>query len=416
MLRRANGLGLLVAALVALVIAAGCGSSSKSGVSPGSSGSPSKLGTSIGSKGTYTLGVLADESGLGASSFSTFLPGIKAGFALANKEGYNFKYVVVDTASSPTGTLTGAQRLVQQDHVDAVLEGAVFSFAASPYFKSHGIPVIGGATTSEWITDTNMFSVYGPIDPTKPATTFGKFMKTEGATNIAVISYAIPGAQSGMRALATSAEAAGLRASYLNATIPYGSTNMGPIALGMKSAHIDAFTTFTDPNTGFALLNDARQLGVNLKATLLPTGYGGDLLQAGPGALRSAQGVYFESAFEPVELHTAATNQFQTLLKSAGVTGDPTEGEYIGYTSVDLLVRGLEETGSHPDSTALIAGLSKVKNYSAAGLLGNNTLNMADRTPTSSGPHNCTYILKLSGPNFDLVSGAEPICGSAIQS
>src|SRR5262245_51212402 len=109
MSRSNKGLGLLVVTLVAMVTTAGCGSSSKSGASPGS-------------RGTYTIGVLADESGLGASSWSTFLPGIKAGIALANKEGYNFKYVVVDTASSPTGTLAGAQRLAQLDHVDAVLE------------------------------------------------------------------------------------------------------------------------------------------------------------------------------------------------------------------------------------------------------------------------------------------------------
>ncbi len=35
-----------------------------------------------------------------------------------------------------------------------------------------------------------------------------------------------------------------------------------------------------------------RQNGSNfLKAALMPTGYGGDLAQAGPGALQTAQGV-----------------------------------------------------------------------------------------------------------------------------
>ena len=39
--------------------------------------------------------------------------------------------------------------------------------------------------------------------------------------------------------------------------------------------------------------------------------------------------------YEPVEMHTAATEKLQNALSTyAGVTGDPTEAEYHGYLSV----------------------------------------------------------------------------------
>ena len=108
-----------------------------------------------------------------------------------------------------------------------------------------------------------------------------------------------------------------------------------------QSAGVDGMYASVDPNTGFALITALRQSGDNLKVALLPTGYGGDLQQAGPTAQQIAQNVSFISLFEPVELHTPATMQFQSDLKGVGVTGDPTYAEYAGYTSIALLVQGL---------------------------------------------------------------------------
>jgi branched-chain amino acid transport system substrate-binding protein len=359
--------------------------------------------------------VLADNTGSGASSNKTLLPGIQAGIALAAREGYKIRYVVADTTSSPAGTLAAAQRLVEEDHVFAVIEGAAFGFAASPFLNSHGIPVIGGANTSEWITDNNMFSVYGGLDTTKPATTVGKFLRMAGATNVGIIAYSlIPNSAATIKAYARSVTAAGLKAGYQNPYLAFGTTNVEPVALAMKSAGIDGFVPFTDPNTGFALETALRQLGVDVKVALLLTGYGGDLLQAGPGALQAGQGVYFLTVFEPVEMHTSATKQFQNMLKSVGVVTEPTASEYDGYASVDLLVRGLKVAGPNPNQAGLISALSTVTDFSAAGLLGSHTLNLGQRIGFTGGPDNCSYVTKLSGSGFALVPGAEPVCGNFI--
>src|SRR5262245_34707263 len=119
---------LLAAAAAVLMVAASCSSSSKSsggtsttGGSSASTSGGSGGGSSGGGNRTYTVGVLTDLTGLAATNALTFPSGVKAGVSLAAKDGYTIKYVVADTASSPTGALAAAQKLVDQDHVFAVL-------------------------------------------------------------------------------------------------------------------------------------------------------------------------------------------------------------------------------------------------------------------------------------------------------
>jgi branched-chain amino acid transport system substrate-binding protein len=398
------GRKLLAGATVAagtLLLAAACGSSSKPAT--GSSGR------------TFTIGVLADESGLGASLDGTLVSGVKAGALLAGQEGVHIRYVVADTTSSPAGTLAAAHLLLDKDHVFAVIGGTPFGSSSSPFLASHGIPVVGGANTPEWATDRNMFSVYGPVDGTKTASTYGAFMKQEGATNVAVIFYGgAPNGAAMVGAIAGSAKAAGLKAGYVNDSLAFGSTNVQPIALAMKSAGIDGMIPLTDANTSFALVTAARAAGVRLKVAFLPTGYGGDIAQAGPGALQAGQGLYFLSAFEPVEMNTPATRQLQGYLKSAGVTTDPTTAEYDGYASMALLAQGIKAAGGNPTQTQLIKALSDINDFSAAGLLGSHTLNLAQRSGIVTGPDNCVYVTQLIGSGFKLVSGADPICGTVL--
>jgi hypothetical protein len=134
----------------------------------------------------------------------------------------------------------------------------------------------------------------------------------------------------------------------------------------------------------------------------------------GSGALQSAQNVYFLSSFEPVEMGTPATRQLHSALKRIGISTDPTFAEYAGHTSVALLVEGLRAAGPNRSRAALISALSGIAHFNAAGLFGTHMVNMADRSTTAVGVDNCYWITKLSGSTFQLVPGADPICGSVI--
>ena len=262
----------------------------------------STTGTGGGGSKTFTVGVLTDLSGPAASELASSLNGVKAGVGVAATEGYKIKYVVGDSQTTTTGVLSEAQKMVQQDHVLAVIALSALTFSAAPYLTSNGIPVVGADfDTSEWLSpqSTNMFSVIGNLDFTKVYTTTGLFLKSQNVTNLGSLGYsASPSSAAAARSAAASAEAQGIKAGYVNDSFPFGSTNVAPVALAMKGAGVDAIVVDTEPSTVFALATALQQQGVHLKATLLPTGGGGDLINSGPAAIQAAQGDDFESPFE----------------------------------------------------------------------------------------------------------------------
>jgi ABC-type branched-subunit amino acid transport system substrate-binding protein len=410
-----------VVAVAALIAVAACSSSGSGGGGGGATGASTGPSGTTGSAGggggkTVTIGLLTDVTGLAASGNKTSVDGVKAGAVYASRNGYTIKYVVADTATNPATALSAAQKLVSQDHVSAVIAHSAITFAASNYLTAHGVPVVGaGEDGPEWTKAKNMFSVFGALNTTKVTDVMGKFYKSQGVTTVGAVGYSIsPLSSESAKASTESAKSVGLKVGYLNANFPFGSTNVQPVALAMKSAGVDGFTASTDPNTGFALVTALRQAGADIKVAIFATGYGGDLLQAGPGALSAAQNVYFSLGYEPVEMQTTATKQFESDLKAAGVSGKPTYAEYNGYTSVGLLVRALKASGGSTKSAALISALSGIHDWDALGLFGGRKLDLNDRSNIVGGVGNCMWVTKLEGDKFTLVKGATPICGDVL--
>jgi ABC-type branched-subunit amino acid transport system substrate-binding protein len=399
-LARQKVLGIGAVAATVLAMVAGCSSSSNS----------------AGSGKTINVGVLTDLTGAAASGNSTSLRGAQAGVVLAKRDGYTIKLFQGDTATSPASALTAAQKLVQQNHVVAVVANSALTFSAAPFLTAQNIPVVGLAEDSnEWNTSKNMFPITGPYQTNVVTSTYGDYFKMEGVSDLGSLGYSVsPSSAGAAKTAAASARAAGIRVGYLNANFPFGSTNVAPEAIAMKNAGVNGFTATVDPNTSFALITALRQNNVSIKAALLPTGYGGDLTQAGPGAVQAGQGVSFSLAFEPVEMNTSATQQFQKDLQAAGFSSEPTFAEYNGYVSMGLLVRAFKAAGSNITPASIITALSGIHNWNALGLWGGRTLDINDRTQKINGVDNCQWMAKLAGNAFQLVPGADPLCGKTI--
>lgn len=404
----------LAVAAVVLLVAAGCSSSKKSANSTGAGTS----GSSGASGKTITVGVLTDLTGPGANINSTFVKGVQAGIGLAAaQDGIHIKYVTADTTTSPAGVLAGAQRLVEADHVYAVIASSVLFFAAAKFLSSRGIPVFGaGADGDEWITTPDLFSILGYQDYTKVYTMFGDFYKSRGVTNIGVVGYGIePSSKESAEDVAASAAHFGIKVGYQNYNFPLGSTNVEPVVLAMKSAGINGLNTSIVTNSNLAIVTALNQQGIH-PVNVLATGYGGDLVQGGPGAKQQAQGSYFITGAQPVELHTPATIQFQNALKSyAGVNGDPTFSEYNGYLSIAALVAGLKAGGVNQTQSQLINTMLNMKGFAGDGLWGGHTLSFAmNQRGTIASVDNCIWFVQYLGSNFVPVKGFSPICGSVI--
>jgi branched-chain amino acid transport system substrate-binding protein len=359
----------------------------------------------------YTIGVISDVTD--PSGPYSLGAGLRAGVGVAAEDGYTIKYIFGTSPEfSANGALMAAQRLVDEDHVFAVVLISSLGYLAARWLTAQGVPVIGAPFDStEWQTSPNMFSVAPIYDPKKPPRDIMKMFKRLGATNVATVGYGLaPSSSESAKAYARAAKVAGLKVGYLNANLPLGTTNVGPIALAMKNAGVDGFIADIDAATSFAAVEQARQDGVDFKVVLMGFGYGGDLALGGKGAETIAQNMYFDFPFEPVELQTSATERFQNALRTyAGVNGEPTEFDYWGFLSIDGLVTGLKAAGPNPSRQNLINAMSRIIDYRAAGLLGNERLSWSSGWRTEL-PTFCIWVTQYVGSTFHPVSGASPLC------
>ena len=155
--------------------------------------------------------------------------------------------------------------------------------------------------------------------------------------------------------------------------------------------------------------------GVKFKA-VLPTGYGGDLLTGGADAKSIAQGVYFVTGLEPVEMNTPATKEFVKYLQEGARTQVPTLSNYLGYLSIDGLVVGLKKSGANPTQAQFINTMLGVTNYDGRGLFGpGHTVSFALASRgTVAGADNCLFAVQYSGTTFHPVSGLTPVCNDTL--
>ena len=124
---------MLGAAACVAIVAAACSSSSKSSTTSSSSGpssssssasSPASLSSASGSPSashTVTVGLISDITSLGTSGNKTSVEGMAAAVVLAERDGWTLKYIVADDATNPATALAAAQKLVDQDHVTAII-------------------------------------------------------------------------------------------------------------------------------------------------------------------------------------------------------------------------------------------------------------------------------------------------------
>jgi len=409
-MRRRRSL-IAVSAVAAIAMAVTACSSSKSSTGTGGSGGG---GTST-TGGTIKIGVITDTTGVAASGYVTTEKGIKAYVDATNAaggvNGQKLAYVMADSLSTPAGTLTAAQKLVQTDRVFAIVSVTSDMYGAEPYLLKAGIPVVGtGFDGPEWIvpSNTNMINVEGTGSPSTAYTTTGVYMKALGVTKCGAVGYIeSPSASQSAYAAVKSCESQGIADGFVD-NVSFGSTDMAPVALAMKQKGVDGIQMNTVPNTGFALAAALRQQGVKPKAFVLATGYGGDLLSSS-SAVAGAQGFQFSSTGQPVEMNTPAT---QTLVKNLAAVGEnrtPTFAEQTAYISMAGVVRGLKDAGAGASQAAFLTAMKKVNDFDADGLLAPEKINFGSHDPAQS----CSWLVTLTGTKFVPLPNI-PFCGTKV--
>jgi branched-chain amino acid transport system substrate-binding protein len=369
------------------------------------------------------IGYIFSETGAASSTFKDAGKAFQARIDRANAEGgvngRKIDAVIIDDESSGAN-LTAAQDLVQNRKVFMVVNNSSFAFLSYRYLLSQGVPVIGGGYDGTYYGqkgNESIFSASGNAAPisglTYDYTT--QAMKMKGATKVAALAYGASASSSDNAKTVQqyAVPKAGMKAVYTNTTVDFGTSDVGPLVLGIKNAGADATYLPMVASTNVAVVQGLQQSGVDIKANILATGYGQALLDS-PAASTLGPNTLLWQGYVPVELKTKATKQYQADLKKyGGINGVPDYGDYLGYITADMAVLGLQQAGKNPTRQSFVDNLHKVGTYDGAGLtctkLDISLENYGKYAPTS-----CAYCEYVKDGKFVIFNKGKPVQGKLV--
>jgi branched-chain amino acid transport system substrate-binding protein len=382
---------------------------------------PALSGTSAAATAGADEGVTDDAvkigfifSKTGVASATTMLSdlGCKARVARENANGgVNGRKIEVEYVDdqSSNANLTGAQDLVQNRRVYMIVNNSAFAFVTYRWLLDNDIPVIGGGYDGTYYGtpgNEGVISGLGNQAPVTGVTTdvSAKIMKHLGAKKVAALGFGIsPSSSNAAKSFNQYAvPAVGLDAVYTNTSVDFGTTDVGPLVLGIKNSGADAAFYAMVANTNLAIVQGLAQSGVDMKANVMATGYGQQLLDQ-PIADQLGRTVIFTQTWQPVELKSKATKRLQADLKRyADYSGVPDFGIYTGYTDCDLAITGLKAQGDDLDRSTYADAIRDLGQVNPAGL-GCQPLKLGLDTFGKASPESCSYAMYVDGGKFRLL-------------
>ena len=373
---------------------------------------------------TVTLGLVYPATGVAASISQTALSAFQARVDRQNAQGgvngRTIKVIARDDASSGQN-LTATQDLVENQHVFAVVEATPFAFLSYRWLLEHHVPMIGGGTDGTYYQDKGNEDILSSSGNSVP---FGdlaydisaRVMKQLGATKVGALAYGAAAASvSSAKAFMNYAvPAVGLDPAYTNTSVDFGSSDVGPLVLGIKNSGINAVYLPMAAATNIAVAQGLQQSGVNMKATILGNGYGQGLLDSPAGKILPSS-VLLTLGNKPVEVKDTATKAFQADLKKYGnFTGVPDFGMYGGYILADYAIKSLAGAGKSLTRQGLIDAGHGMGTYDQAGLAcASVDVSLAGRgtTPAKS----CGYFVQVKNDKYVLFpKNGKPVTGKLV--
>jgi branched-chain amino acid transport system substrate-binding protein len=372
------------------------------------------------------LGFISSETGAAASNFVGADKACKARVGAANAKGgvngRKIDLVAIDDKSG-AGNLTAAKDLVQNRDVFAVVNDSPFAFLTWRYLKDEGVPMIGGGFDGSYYYDEGNESIISSLGDGTPipgitSDTAVRVMKKLGAKKVAAIGYgASPSSSETAKAVETyGADSQGLEGVYLNNSLEFGSTDVGPVVLGIKNSGADGVYLPLDSNTNFSIVQQLQQNGVDVKANVLATGYSQDLLDQ-PIVKTITPNDVMQSSYKPIELGGKAVKTFtKNLEKYGGITGVPNYGVYTGYITCDMAILGLENAGNNPTRQGFVDGLRKTNGgiYDSAGLTCNPIDLSYEHFGKISDRDSCLYYVQVKDGKFVVYNNGKPVRGTTV--
>jgi branched-chain amino acid transport system substrate-binding protein len=354
------------------------------------------------------LGFVSSKTGVAAAATANADTGCQARVDRQNRAGgVNGRKIEVvssdDLSSQNTQTV---QDLVLNQDVFAVVNDSALGFLTYRWLADNKVPTIGAGFDGIYYGtpgNERIISAFGNVSPTIGVANdlLPKVMKSMGGTKVAVLASGVsPSSTAAAQSLQKYAvPSVGMQAVYTNTSVDFGTTDVGPLVLGVKNSGADSLYLPLTADTNTAVVQGLAQNGVVPKSIIMATGYGQPLLDQ-PAAKTFGPNVLMATTWAPVELKTKATKQFQADLKKVGYTGVPDFGIYTGYIDCDLAIIGLQHAGTTPTRQAFVDGLHQLGHFNPGGGLGCQDLDISLQNYGKSSPNACNWYVRLKDGKF----------------
>ena len=362
---RLTGITTAVAALALGV--AGCSNASIHNSSGG--GAPGVTSTQI------DVGSIANVTGPLSSDFAPIVNGVRAYFSMVNAEGgiAGRKLKLAhqeDDQGSPTVDLSVAEKLVEQDHVFAVVGVGTPFFGAASYLAQQGTPTFGYVVSSDWANKPTLFGTYGSVLDFATGGPGDAYSAEQlGAKSIAVVAYGVPQSAAACQAAVTGMRSFGLNVTFSDVNLVYGA-DPSPAVLQMKNDNVDMLFSCLDVNGNVAFARAISQNGLNIKQVWL-NGYDRSTLQQYAPIM---QDVYFGLQHVPFEAAAAFPGVYPGLetyireMQKYQPSSTYDEVALDGWVSAALFVTGLKAVGRNLTQKKLVAAINAETSFTGGGL------------------------------------------------
>ena len=375
--RRRRRLVALVAAAVLAATAAGCSSGSFSG-SGENRNAAARTGSCVSPGVTddkIKIGLVFPDTGPLASILGPSRAGMEARLGLANEQGgvhgRRIEYVWRDDATDPAINAAVVRELVEREEVFGLIQSSTASSGGAEYLREKGIPVAGLPAETIWTDPANqhMFAYSYLFTDGPSVDTYGRFVRAQGATRVAVITSDLAAAADTIGSkIVESLRAAGVE--VLPQPFVYNPNVTSARLLGqqLREAGVDVITGAMSGEDMAAVIQGARDAGANIKFLLAPSGYDPGLLQQ-YGAKLAGMTTFVN--YVPFEANTPAHEAYlAAMARYAPEMRNPQhEIAFVNYILTDLFIRGLQEAGPCPTREKFIRNLRAVSDYDAGGLI-----------------------------------------------
>lgn len=315
---------------------------------------------------TILFGMTAAQTGPVATIGAPLAHGLQAYFNYINAQGgvngRQIKLIVEDDQYTPANTVAAVKKLVESDHIFALVRplGTAQTAAVLDYTQEKGVPVVGIASGSSLWSTPFKKTVFG-IQPTYALE--GKLMAqyaldTLKARNIAVFYQDDAFGKEGANAFMEALQARGVTPV---AVVPYtpGETDFSSHALKLQEAKPDLVFVYAIVVPASSLLKEAEKNGFKPK-WLMTYVLADPILPALAGS--AAEGVLAGAwLVDPLRANEAQT--YRDALKQFFPEELPGGYSLSSWAVGEVIVEALKRAGRNPTRQSFIAALESLQNF-----------------------------------------------------